>query len=247
MNVIVHGACGFMGREVIKYLATRYPDANIIPVDAAPDCEDVYPSLSAYTGKADLVVDFSHHSSTASVTGYAVSTGTPTVIATTGQTEQELTLIRSASANAPVFFASNMSVGIAVLIRLAKQAAQAFPDADIEIVEQHHNRKLDVPSGTALTIATELQALRDGSVLNIGRHENGKRAKEEIGVHSLRLGNVVGIHEILISTPSQTLTLKHEAHNRALFAEGAVEAGRFLMRKGPGLYDMRDFLEDNKG
>ena len=151
-------------------------------------------------------------------------------------------MIEAAAKKIPLFFASNMSIGIAVLIRMAKQAAKAFPDADIEIVETHHNRKLDVPSGTALTIGKALQTVRPDAVLNIGRHENGKREKREIDILSLRMGNIAGIHEIHICTQTQTLTLKHEAHDRKLFAEGAVDAARFLQGKCAGLYDMEDLL-----
>ena len=135
-----------------------------------------------------------------------------------------------------------MSVGIAVLIRMAKDAAKAFPDADIEIVEMHHNRKLDVPSGTALMIANELKQVRRDAELCVGRHEAGKRKPNEIGIHSIRAGNEIGTHEVIIATESQVLTLKHEARDRALFAEGAIAAAEFLFGKEPGLYQMEDLL-----
>ena len=142
----------------------------------------------------------------------------------------------------PVLFASNFSLGIVVLTALARQAAKAFPDADIEIVETHHNRKLDVPSGTALTLGRAIQSVRPGSRLVIGRHENGKREPDEIDVHSLRMGNIVGVHEIHICTDTQTLTLRHEAHDRALFAEGALTAVQWVVTMEPGLYDMEGIL-----
>lgn len=244
MKYLICGACGHMGRIMLRLITERCPDADVIPVDAKPDCEDVYRSIEDYRGTADCIIDFSHHSGTKTLTDYAARTGTPLVLATTGQTAEELEMIRAAAKRTAVFFSSNFSVGIAVLCRLARQAAAAFPDADIEIVEAHHNRKLDVPSGTALTLARSIQAQRKDAVLNIGRHENGKRQKQEIGVHSLRLGNVVGMHEIHIATATQTLTLRHEAHDRKLFAEGALDAAAFLRGKPAGLYGMEDLLKE---
>lgn len=133
-----------------------------------------------------------------------------------------------------------MSLGVAVLAQLAEKAAAMFPEADIEIVEKHHNQKLDVPSGTALLLAKRIQKVCTDSVLLIGRHENGKRTKKEIGIHSLRLGNEVGTHEIIITTGNETITLKHEAESRALFAEGALTAAAFLCGMEAGLYNMQD-------
>lgn len=109
-------------------------------------------------------------------------------------------------------------------------------------METHHNRKIDVPSGTALSIGKALQEVRPNSVLSIGRHENGKRAQNQIDIHSLRMGNIVGIHEVHICTPSQTLTLKHEAHDRRLFAEGAIDAAKYLDSKPAGIYNMENLL-----
>lgn len=242
MVIMVHGACGYMGREVLRLLAGSYPDTTVVPVDVGSDCPDVYRTPQEFSGKADCIIDFSHHSATKHLLAYATATKTPLVLATTGQTEEELAAIEAASVQIPLFFSSNMSLGVAELIRMAKEAARAFPDADIEIVEAHHNRKLDVPSGTALTIAKQLQTVRPGAQLNIGRHEDGRRKKEEIGIHSLRMGNVVGTHEVILSTPTQTLTLRHEAHDRKLFAEGAVAAAMFLMGKPAGMYGMNDIL-----
>ena len=165
------------------------------------------------------------------------------MIATTGQTPEELDAIRAASERIPVFLSANMSIGVALLADLARKAASVFPEADIEIVECHHNQKLDVPSGTALLLARRIQEARPESTLLVGRHENGKRPRGEIGIHSLRLGSEVGTHEIIISTGSETLRLKHEAENRALFAQGALAAAGFLTGKAPGLYDMRDIIE----
>lgn len=244
MKFIIHGACGRMGRVVCRVIREKLPDADLIPVDPMARDEDVYRALADYDGPADCIVDFSHHSLTPALTACAAARKLPLVIATTGQTPEELDCIREAAKTAPVLLASNFSLGIVVLTALARQAAKAFPEADIEIVEAHHNRKLDVPSGTALTLAKAVQSVRPGSRLVIGRHENGKRDPADIGVHSLRMGNVVGVHEIHICTDTQTLTLRHEAHDRALFAEGALTAARWLVTKEPGLYGMEQVLED---
>ena len=243
MRYVIHGACGRMGQVLTKLLREKEPEAELVFADAAGG-EGVYQSLDGIPGTADLVFDFSHHAATAAVTEYASRTGTPLVLATTGQTPEEMELIRKAAEKVPVFFSSNFSVGIAVLARIACQAAAALPDAEIEIVEIHHDRKVDVPSGTALTLAKALQKKREGADLVIGRHENGKRTKREIGIHSLRMGNIVGVHEIHIATDTQTLTLRHEAHDRALFAEGALAAAGYLLGKGPGLYGMEDLLSE---
>jgi 4-hydroxy-tetrahydrodipicolinate reductase len=244
MKVILNGANGRMGQVFRRIFKQKRPDDTLIPVDAMGEAGEVYLSLADYDGPADCVVDFSHHSLTSALTAYAAARKLPLVIATTGQTPEELEAIRAAAKTVPVLLASNFSLGIVVLTSLARQAAKAFPEADIEIVEAHHNRKLDVPSGTALTLAKAVQSVRPGSRLVIGRHENGKRDPADIGVHALRMGNVVGIHEIHICTDTQTLTLRHEAHDRALFAEGALTAAEWILTKEPGLYDMEQVLED---
>ena len=153
-------------------------------------------------------------------------------------------MIQAASQRIPVFYSGNMSLGIAVLCRLAKQAAAAFPQADIEIVEVHHTRKVDAPSGTAHMIFDAIRQVRPQAVEHCGRAGEGKRTAEEIGISSLRLGNVVGVHEVHISTGTQTLTLKHEAVTRAMLADGGVAAARFMVGKVAGLYNMESMLEE---
>ena len=162
---------------------------------------------------------------------YAEARQLPVVIGTTGHTPEEKARIAAAAERIPVFQSGNMSVGVALLVQLAKQTAKAFPDAEVEIVEIHHDQKLDVPSGTALMLADGVKSVRPQATYNIGRPENGKRTAEEIGIHSLRMGNVVGVHEVLVCTGTQTITLKHEAHDRMLFAEGAVAAAEYLVQQ----------------
>jgi 4-hydroxy-tetrahydrodipicolinate reductase len=165
------------------------------------------------------------------------------VVATTGHDERETELIKRASEHIPVFFSANMSLGVALLCELAKTAAKTMPDADIEIIEKHHNRKLDAPSGTALLLADAISTVRKGAYYVFGRGGQRKREKAEIGIHAIRMGNIVGEHEVIIGTDTQTITLKHEAHTRALFAEGAIAAADFLTSKPAGLYCMRDIVK----
>ena len=133
-------------------------------------------------------------------------------------------------------------MGVALLCRMATLAAKTLPGADIEIVETHHNRKLDAPSGTALMIANAIKTVRESARLIFGREGMAKREADEIGIHAVRRGNIVGIHEVIVSTDYETITIKHEAHSRTLFAEGAVAAADFIVGKEPGLYEMSSLI-----
>lgn len=241
MKIIVNGAGGRMGRALRTMMENRGTELAAA-VDPFVSDAGMLANLSAFTGEADCIIDFSNHAGTAELMKYAVEKNLPVVIATTGHTEDELDLIREAAKCVPVFYSGNMSLGIALLTELARTAAKMFPDADVEIVESHHNQKLDVPSGTALLLANRIREARTEATLLVGRHENGKRTAAEIGIHSLRYGNEVGTHEIIISTGRETLTLKHEAENRALFADGALSAATFLCGKAPGMYNMQDIV-----
>ena len=242
MNIIINGAKGRMGR-IVDAAAAAGGHSVVARVDFGYAGGEGLRTLDEYQGPADVVIDFSNHAATAQVVDYCTKRGLPVVVATTGQTEEELALIDGAAKTVPVFLSANMSLGVALLADLAKKAAAVFPDADIEIIEKHHNQKLDVPSGTALLLARRIKEARPEAEFVIGRHENGKRTKAEIGIHSLRLGNEVGVHEIIIATGSETITLKHEAENRSLFAQGALAAAAFIAGKAPGMYDMRSIIE----
>ena len=246
MRVVINGASGRMGQELVASAMSGFGGAQLVAavdvVQPAVACP-AYTSLADVAEDCDVLVDFSHHSATQNVLDFALLRGIPVVIATTGQTDEEKSMIEEASRHIPVFCAGNMSIGIALLVSLVKTAVKTFPDADVEIVETHHNQKLDVPSGTALMIAHGVEDAREGSTLCIGRHENGKRPAGEVGIHSIRMGKVVGIHEVHINAGSQTITLKHEAHSRALFAEGALQAAGFVLDKPAGLYSLHHMFE----
>ena len=238
MRAVLCGANGAMGKLIDAALGAEVVGRVSI------DGENNVPKTFAELGKveADILIDFSHHSAIADVLEYAKSIGCAAVIGTTGHTAEEKELIFAAAKEIPVFFSGNMSLGIAVLCRLAKQAATFFPDADIEIVEVHHNRKVDAPSGTALMLFNAVKEIRPQATANCGRSGEGKRTKDEIGISALRMGNVVGIHEVHICTGTQTLTLKHEATTRAMLADGAVDAARFMEGKPVGFYNMESIL-----
>lgn len=238
MKAVICGANGAMGQILCQKLGAEV--VGRVSLDGENGAARTFAQLGAVA--ADVLIDFSHHSSAADVLAYARAQGMAVVIGTTGHTPEEKQLIREASKEIPVFFSGNMSLGIAVLCRLAREAARFFPDADIEIVETHHNRKVDAPSGTALMLFDAVKQARPEAVAHCGRSGECKRSKEEVGISSLRLGSVVGVHEVHIHTGTQCLTLRHEAVTRAMFADGALEAARFLEGKGPGLYCMEDMM-----
>lgn len=252
MKILLNGISGYMGREVAKLCRENYRGATIScgvdPCGSESDDVIIYPCLDEILslGKTDCIIDFSHHSVTPALLDFAIKHRLPLVLCTTGHTEEEIALIHKAADSIPLFYSGNMSVGIALLVELAKTTAAAFPEAEIEIVEKHHDRKIDAPSGTALMLANAICEVRPETYVNCGRSGQQKRTREEIGIHSIRMGNIVGEHEVIVGTGSQTITLKHEAHNRALFAEGAISAADFLIDKAPGLYDMKSMLSSVK-
>ena len=246
MRIIINGANGTMGKNVLAAIESGKFDAEAVALVSRSfeldEAAHKYPTLEAYKGEADCVIDFSNHEGTQELTEYCAKRKLPVVIATTGQTDYDKACIKTAAESTPVFLAANTSVGVAVLAELVKQAAAAFPEADIEIIERHHNRKADAPSGTALMFANVIKEVRPDAVYVYGREGHAKRESNEIGIHALRLGNETGTHEILISNGSETITLKHEAESRVLFAEGALKAAAYIAGKPAGLYGMRDML-----
>lgn len=243
IKVLINGACGRMGKEVEKLVEASESMTVAAKVDKMAAESGCYTDINDFSGEADVIIDFSNHLGTKDLLDYAVKKNIPTVVATTGHTDEELAMIEEAGKKIAVFHSANMSLGVALLCELAVKTAATMPDADIEIVETHHNRKLDAPSGTALMIANAIKAVREKAQFVFGREGMAKREKNEIGVHAVRRGNIVGIHEVLVSTDSQTITLKHEAHSRALFAEGAVSAAEFILGKPAGLYNMNSIVE----
>ncbi len=251
MKILINGICGHMGREVLNLCDAGYRGAECIGgVDsfaAGAETFVVYKDFADVPeAQIDCIVDFSHHTVTGALLDFAIARKIPTVLCTTGHTPEEKVKIAAAAEKIPLFFSANMSLGVALLVELAKQAAVAFPEAEIEIIEKHHDRKVDAPSGTALMLADALCEVRPEATVNCGRSGQGKRTQGEIGIHAIRMGNIVGEHEVMIGTPNQTITLKHEAHSRALFAEGALAAAAFLVGQDSGMYDMYSLIKGTK-
>lgn len=244
IKVIVNGALGHMGSILSRLVSESEKFELAGAVDAGSQGGDVLKSLEDFHGEADIVIDFSHHTAAPAIIKWATEHKVPVIIATTGHTEEEKAQIEAAGKNIPVFMSANMSLGVALLASMAKKVAAVFPDADIEIVEKHHNRKIDAPSGTALMLAEAVKESRPGATIVCGRSGMSKRGVNEIGISSLRLGNLSGTHEVIINTGTQSITLGHEVYDRALFAEGALDAAEFLVGKPAGVYCINDIFED---
>ena len=251
MKILISGYYGHMG-QVLKDMLLNDNELELVcGVDInAKNLNDenkndkvkVFENFKDVDVDFDLVIDFSSHLATKDLINFVLEKNKKLVLATTGQTKEELDIINEASKKVPIFFAANYSIGVSILIDLAKNVAKNMKDADIEIVETHHNRKLDAPSGTALKIAEGIKEVRPDANFVFGRNGNKKREKNDIGINSIRIGNVVGIHEVIVSTNNESITLKHEAYTRALFAEGAVHAAKFMEGKPAGMYNMKDML-----
>ena len=248
-DIVLSGCFGHMGKVITELVSVRSDCRIAAGVDAVAGSSDfpVFRKPSEYQKKADVLIDFSHPSALIGVLEYAVISGTPAVIATTGLNDLEKELIVRSSERVPIFFSANMSLGVSLLSELAKAAARVLGDSyDIEIVEMHHNQKIDAPSGTALMLADAISSVLDEKpAYEYNRHEkHEKRPKNEIGIHALRGGTVVGEHEIIFAGTDEVIKLSHSAGSKKLFAAGALNAALWLCGKQPGLYSMTDLVND---
>ncbi len=248
-NVILNGCFGRMGK-VITELAQKSDTLNICAgVDAFGSGNaqfPVYKQISDVKEKADVIIDFSNPSALDNLLTYAIGTKTPLVLATTGFSKQQIEEIESAAKQIPIFFTFNMSLGINLLTALSKKAALVLgSDFDIEIVEKHHNQKLDAPSGTAIMLANSInQVYGDALQYEYDRHSKRMaRPKNEIGIHSVRGGTIVGEHEVIFAGKDEVITLSHSASSRDVFACGAVRAALYITDKAAGLYDMNMLID----
>lgn len=243
-KIILNGCFGRMGKVITEIVAENDQCEICAGVDAfASGTADfpVYKNIVDVKEKADVIIDFSNPSALSCLLRYAENTSTPIVLATTGYTNEQIEEINAAAKTVPVFFTFNMSLGINLLTALSKRAAQILgKDFDIEIVEKHHNQKLDAPSGTALMLANSINEVFDDSLqYEYDRHsKRQKRPKNEIGIHSVRGGTIVGEHEVIFAGKDEVITLSHSAASRTVFANGAVRAAIFLAGKSAGIYDM---------
>lgn len=247
INAILCGASGKMGGFVADTAKEDGSIKIVAGVDKINNGED-FPVFSAFSDintKADIIIDFSHTSMLDGLLDYAVKNKIPTVIATTGYDDGQIEKIKQASKKIPVFFTFNMSIGVNLVASLAKKAAAVLGDSfDIEIVEMHHNQKIDAPSGTAIMLANAVNSVF-GDTLNYeyDRHSvRRKRPKNEIGIHSVRGGTIVGEHEVIFAGHDEVIKISHSAQSREVFAVGAVRAAKFLFGKAPGLYDMNSIM-----
>jgi 4-hydroxy-tetrahydrodipicolinate reductase len=248
-KIILTGACGKMGK-VIQNVVDNRKDCEIVAgVDKYDDgnCSfPVYDTIDKISEEADVVIDFSNPSLLDSLIAFGEKTNTALVIATTGFDECQKKKIQDASSKCPVFFTYNMSIGINLLANLAKKAVQVLgDDFDIEIVEQHHNQKIDAPSGTALMLADAIAEEFDRPMkYEYDRHsKREKRTKDEIGIHAIRGGTIVGEHEIIFAGRDENITLLHSARSKEVFAVGAVNAAVFMDGKNAGMYDMGELVK----
>ena len=245
LNIMLCGCGGRMGAAVIA-AAREAGDRVVAGVDINPAADSPFPIFTSpeeFQGKADVIVDFSHHSALPGLLDYAIATGTPLVVCTTGHTEEETAAMKAASEKVAVFFSRNMSLGINLLISLCRRAAAALgTDFDIEIIEKHHNKKLDAPSGTALMIADAISEGEERAYVYDRHAERRQRAKGEIGLHAVRGGTIVGEHEVLFCGKDEVITLSHSAASREVFATGALRAAHFMAGKSAGFYNMDDVV-----
>lgn len=248
MRILIYGISGRMGKVLYNCLkdgkqgeatcgVAKYLNPLEFDIPTYVECAEVDVDV-------DVIIDFSIKEALADYLPYALAKQIPCVIATTGYDEQDQVQIAKAAKRIPIFISGNMSLGINVLLKLAKQTAHLIGEkADIEIVEQHHNQKVDAPSGTAIMLANGIKEELSDSKYVFGREGfTGERSREEIGIHALRGGSVVGKHEVIFYLNKEVITLKHESESREILAQGAIDAAHFIVKQKPGLYNMNDLL-----
>lgn len=240
-----------MGRYITEGIKGREGLLTVGGIDVAASDSGEFPVFSKpadITCEADALIDFSNPSLLPSLLAYGMTRKVPLVLCTTGYSAEQVLEIKAAAKEIPIFYSGNMSLGINLLIELSKKAAAVLgAQFDIEIIEKHHNQKLDAPSGTALMIADGISStLEEAPRYIYDRHsQRKKRDKNEIGVHSIRGGTIVGEHEVVFAGPDEVITLSHSAQSKEIFATGSINAAIFLTGKEPGLYNMSDLI-DNK-
>lgn len=249
VRFIMHGCNGKMG-QVISKIVKEDGEAQIVAgVDRYQGIANDYPVFSSIEEcdvECDAIIDFSNASAVDALLDYCVEKQVPVVLCTTGLSEEQLKKVEETSKKVAVLKSANMSLGVNLLMKLLQEATKVLAPAgfDIEIVEKHHNQKLDAPSGTALALADSInEAMENEYHYTYDRSQvRQKREKKEIGICAVRGGTIVGEHEVFFAGEDEVIEFKHTAHSKAVFAKGAVEAGKFMKGKGPGLYDMKDVI-----
>ena len=250
VKMIMHGCNGKMGQVITKIVKEDANAEIVAGIDKYMGIQNDYPvfeSIDKCDVEADVVIDFSNAAAVDGLLDYCVEKQVPVVLCTTGLSEEQLGKVQEASKKVAVLKSANMSLGVNMLLKLLQDATKILAPAgfDIEIVERHHNQKVDAPSGTALAMADSINAvLNDENTYTYDRSQvRQKRDKKEIGISAVRGGTIVGEHEVIYAGEDEVIEFKHTAHSKAVFAKGAVEAGKFLKGKGAGLYDMKDVIQ----
>lgn len=249
VRVIMHGCNGKMG-QVITGLLAKDEEAQIVAgIDPFDDGHNAYPVFSSFHDcivKADVIIDFAAAKAVDGLLDYSVKNNIPVVLCTTGLSDEQMEKVREVSKSVAILKSANMSLGINTLFKLLRQAAAILAPAgfDMEIVEKHHNQKVDAPSGTALALADSLkEALDDSYYYKFDRsQERKKREEKEIGISAVRGGTIVGEHEVFFCGEDEVIEFKHTAYSKSIFAKGAIEAAKFLAGKPAGMYDMSDVI-----
>lgn len=247
MKVLINGCNGKMG-QVLANEIIKTQDVDILcgvdRIDTGDNSFPVFTNIEDINFIPDVIIDFSVPVSTFNILEFAKEKNIPIVIATTGFSDEELEKIKEYSEYIPVFRSANMSYEINLISKIVAEVAKKLPDTDIEIVETHHNRKIDSPSGTALILADSInEALNNELNYEYNRHaKREKRSKKEIGIHSIRGGNECGKHTVIFFGENESLEITHNVNSRAVFASGAIKAAMFLVHKNPGLYNMNDMV-----
>lgn len=249
MKIVVSGCNGKMGNCVVELVKKSIAHEVAAGIDKNTNSDNSFPvyySIEQLGIKADVIIDFSHPSALDPILGYCERTLTPAVICTTGLSDEQFGKIKETSEKVAIFYSRNMSLGINLVANLAKKSTKFLgKNFDIEIIEKHHNQKIDAPSGTALMIAEEISEVSEESPQYIfdRTSERKPRSKNEIGIHSVRGGSICGDHEIIFAGKNEVITISHHAQSREVFAEGALRAAEFLYNKPSGLYTMQDMLD----
>ena len=250
-KILMHGCNGKIGRAITRLIKEQEDIEIVAGVDPYLELPNTYPvfaNINECNVTTDVVIDFSTASAVIPLIDYCLNQKLPAVICTTGLSEEDTTYLKEASKHIPIFFSANMSLGVNLLIALAKRATEILGDSgfDIEIIEKHHNQKIDAPSGTALAIADAINdTLNHEYTYRYDRSTiREKRPKKEIGIHAVRGGTIVGEHDILFAGNDEFITLSHQATSKEVFANGAIKAAKFLAHKAPGLYNMDHLLND---
>jgi 4-hydroxy-tetrahydrodipicolinate reductase len=246
VRILISGANGRMGKKVFEAATLNDKVTPICGVDLAMGGTDEFPIYDCFdkvNQKVDVLIDFSAPANLDNILSFCIKNHIPAVLCATGYSDSDVEKIKSASEKIAVFRSGNMSLGINLLIDLVKKAASTLYGFDIEIIEKHHNQKVDAPSGTALMLANAVKEVDEDKFFNYGRQGIcGKRDKNEIGIHAVRGGTIVGEHDVIFAGGYETITLSHQAMDRSVFANGAVAAGIYLADKKSGLFDMTDVI-----